>query len=75
MHIPGVPDEHVERLHSNRGSGRGTLGYRHWPSGITVHRDCLVGASIHTIDADLLAELGERLRAEGLLAAAGEPAD
>jgi hypothetical protein len=44
-----------------------------------VHRPCPPGVSVHAVDAELLAELGERLRAEGLIPGAaessGEPAE
>jgi hypothetical protein len=74
MVLPGIPDEHLARLHWNEGGGRGSLAYRHLPSGITVRRDCPPGVPVHSIDAELLAELAESLRSEGLLAGANETA-
>ena len=67
MMIPGAPDEHLERLHWNEGGGRGSLGYRHLPSGILVSRTCRADVPVRVTDAELQAELAERLRAEGLL--------
>jgi hypothetical protein len=73
MLIPGVSDEHLARQHWNNGGGRGSLGYRHLPSGISVSRPCRPGVPVSVIDAELLAELGERLRAEGLPAERSRP--
>ena len=64
MSIPGVPDEDLMRRHRRYGGGRGALGYRHLPSGISVSRDCPPGVSVSVIDAELLAELAERLRVD-----------
>lgn len=68
MLIPGIPDEHLARLHWNNGSGRGILGYRHLPSGIFVTRPCPEGMPVMLINAELLVELEERLKSEGRLA-------
>ena len=64
MLIPGVPDEDLARQHWREGGGRGTLGYRHLPSGISVSRQCPPGVPVAVVDAELLAELAERLRDE-----------
>ena len=72
MLIPGVPDEHLVRQHWRDGGGRGSLGYRHLPSGISVSRQCPPGVPVSVVDADLLAELAARLRDEGSVAARGE---
>ena len=74
MGLPGVPDDHLERLHWREGGGRASLGYWHRPSGITVRSRCPPGVSLHALDVELLAQLGEKLRAEGLLAGTGESA-
>jgi hypothetical protein len=64
MLIPGVPDEHLARQHWREGGGRGALGYRHLPSGISISRQCPPGVPVAVVDAELLAELAERLRGE-----------
>jgi hypothetical protein len=78
VRIPGVPDGHLVRQHWNLGGGRGILEYRHLPSGISVCRPCPAGVPLQVIDTGLLAELGERLQAEGILAVSprlsGDPA-
>jgi len=67
MRIPGVPDEHLEWFHENYGHGKGTVGYRHLPSGITVSRTCLPDIALSRLDRELVAELHEKLRERGLL--------
>jgi hypothetical protein len=67
MRIPGVDDEDLERLHWRHGGGRGALGYRHLPSGISVYRECPPGVPVRAIDTELLVELQEALRSRGLL--------
>lgn len=75
MLIPGVPDEHLAMQHWNDGGGHGTLGYRHLPSGISVSRLCPPTVRLSVINAELLAELAERLRAEGWGAGQNDPID
>lgn len=67
MSIPGIPDEDLARHHWRGGGGRGTIGYTHRPSGISVSRECSAGVSVHAIDLELLIELGEELRSRGIL--------
>jgi hypothetical protein len=67
MRIPGVADEDLVRLHWRGGGGRGSLGYRHLPSGISVYRECAPGVPVRAIDTELLIELQEALRSQGLL--------
>jgi squalene-hopene/tetraprenyl-beta-curcumene cyclase len=62
MRIPGIPDEHVERIHENYGGGKGGLGYRHIPSGLLVFRECPPGVSIFQFDQELFAEFCDKLR-------------
>src|SRR5262249_36911054 len=72
MTIPGVPDEDLLRLHWNYGGGRGAVGYRHIPSGITVARDCLPDVPTRQFYEEALAELERQLRERGLLLSTGE---
>lgn len=67
MIMPGIPDEHLARHHWRGGGGRGSIGYTHRPSGISVSRECSAGVSVHAIDAELLIELREALRSRGIL--------
>jgi hypothetical protein len=67
MGVPGVADEDLERLHWNRGDGRGTIEYRHRPSGIVVSRECPRGVPVRVIDEELRVELQEALQSRGLL--------
>lgn len=69
---PDVPDEHLARHHWNDGGGRGSLGYTHLPSGIKVWRQCPPGVPVHIVDAELRAELAERLRSDGSLSTEGD---
>jgi hypothetical protein len=75
---PGIPDEHLERIHWNYGGGKGALGFRHIPSGITVARECPRGVPIVDIDRELQAELKEKLLRAGIIRGeaqtGGEPA-
>jgi hypothetical protein len=57
MLIPGVPEEDLERLHWNYGGGRGAVGYRHIPSGITVARECSPDVPNSFFDREALTEL------------------
>jgi hypothetical protein len=72
MMIIGVPDEQLARTHWRHGGGRGALGYRHIPSGISVYRECPAGVPVQAIDAELLIELQEALRSRGNIPAATE---
>jgi hypothetical protein len=67
MLIPGVRDEHLERLPWNYGGGEGALGYRHLPSGIIVFRRCPPDFPLSRIDQELLTEPREKLRERGVL--------
>jgi hypothetical protein len=67
MSIPGIDDKDLQRQHWRDGDGRGALGYRHLPSGVSVYRECGPGVPLRVIDAELLAELEEQLRLQGLL--------
>jgi hypothetical protein len=64
--IAGLPDNQLERIHWNYGGGRGALGYRHLPSGITVIRECSA-VPVVQVEEQLRAELKERLQSAGLL--------
>lgn len=65
--MEGILDEHLARYHWNYGNGRGALGYRHLPSGVSVYRDCAPAVPVRGIDAELLIELQEELRSRGIL--------
>ncbi len=75
MRIPGVSDDHLERSHWNLGGGRGALGYRHQPSGISVYRECPAEVPVRVVDAELLFILQEELRSRGLIPRAGVAGD
>jgi uncharacterized protein (TIGR02996 family) len=64
--VPGIPDEDVLRMHWNYGGGRGAVGYRHVPSGITVGRDCPPHVPIRQVDKEALAEFIQVLRERGI---------
>jgi hypothetical protein len=65
--IPGIPDDEIERLHWNFGGGKGTIGFRHVPSGITVHRECPPGVPLAVVQNEVLAEFVKRLCSAGLI--------
>ena len=67
MHIPGMPDEDLVRLHWNYGGGRGTVGYRHIPSGIMVTRECLPDVPVRLFYQEALTELERILREKHLI--------
>jgi hypothetical protein len=67
MCIPGIDVKHLERQHWCYAGGRGALGYRHLPSGGLVLHECPPGVPVRVIDAELLAELQEKLRLRGVL--------
>jgi hypothetical protein len=73
MLIPGVPDNELERLHWNYGGGRGAIGLRHKPSGITVCRECLPDVPVSQLAEQLKAELEDKLRNEWAKHPAVEP--
>lgn len=66
--IVGVPNADLEIIHWNYGGGgRGAVGIRHVPSGITAVRECLELPVRHYRD-EALAELERELRQQHLLA-------
>lgn len=65
MPIPGIPDNQLEHLHWNYSNGRGAVGLRHLPSGITVSRECLPDTSVWQVMQELEAELKEALQRAG----------
>ena len=67
MSIPGIDDKDLQRQHWRFDGGHSSLGYRHLPSGVSVYRECRPGVPVRVIDAELLAELEEQLRLQGLL--------
>jgi hypothetical protein len=68
MLIPGIPVADLERIHWRHGGGRGTVGFRHKPSGITVERECPSDVPVRCCDEAALAQLVRELRERGLLA-------
>ncbi len=69
MVIPGVPDDHLERLHWYLGPGKGSeYAYKHLPSGIMVGGTKPPDMKIHEFDQQLIAELTAKLVAAGLIA-------
>jgi len=68
MLVLGVPDSELEWLHWNVGRGRGSLGLRHIPSGITVSGECFPDVPVSQIMQGLAAELHQKLRSTGLIA-------
>jgi hypothetical protein len=66
MLIAGIPDADLERIHWRYGGGRGAVGYRHVPSGITAVRECL-DLPVRHYCAEALTELERKLREQGLL--------
>ena len=75
MRIPGVQDNELCRLHRNYGKGRGALGLRHEPSGLTVFRECTPGVPVLQIMRELESELRTKLQNAGLVRADAESAD
>jgi hypothetical protein len=73
MLIPGVPDNELELLHWNYGGGRGAVGLRHTPSGITVYRECLPNTCVWQQIRTLKVELEDKLRIMGSCRPAAEP--
>jgi hypothetical protein len=73
MLIPGIPDEHLVRVHGNYGRGKGgELAYKHLPSGIMVSRVYSPDVSSWQLGEELLAELKEKLKRAGTIAAEPE---
>jgi hypothetical protein len=66
MLIDGVDDEQLERLHWNLGGGRGILGIRHVPSGISVSRECPPKVPVRQFMEELVGELREQLKQAGV---------
>ena len=75
MRIPGVQDNELCRLHWNYGKGRGALGLRHEPSGLTVFRECTPGIPVLQIMRELESELRTKLQNAGLIKGDADPAD
>jgi hypothetical protein len=72
MLIPGIPDEHLERLHLYLGPGKGSAyAYRHLPSGITVCGEIPPDMNVYLFDRKLVADLAEQLKAAGFLTGTG----
>lgn len=68
MVIPGIPDEHLERLHFYLGPGKGSrYAYKHIPSGIMVGGAKPPEMKIHQYDQQLIAQLAEKLKAAGII--------
>lgn len=68
MPIPGIPDEHIVRLHYYLGPGKGSeYAYKHLPSGIMVGGKCPQGMKVWEFDKQLFAEFVEKLKAAGLI--------
>lgn len=64
MLIPGIPDKHLELVHTNVKPGKGgELALKHIPSGITVGGALPPKAKVHQHYKQLLAELAEKLAA------------
>jgi mannose-6-phosphate isomerase-like protein (cupin superfamily) len=75
LRIPGIPDDELLRQHWRGAHGSdGALGYTHRPTGISVRRDC-DARPVRLIDEDLLRELAELLRANGVLKAGAGAAE
>lgn len=70
MAIPGIPNDHLERLHSYLGPGKGSeYAYKHLPSGIMVGGAKPPNMRTHEFDQQLIAELTAKLKAAGLITA------
>jgi hypothetical protein len=52
--------------HRNSGGGRGALRIRHLPSGVSLFRECPPGVPVTRFHLEMLAELGQKLKAQGL---------
>jgi hypothetical protein len=63
--IPGVTDEDLERIHFRHFGGRGSGGFRHLPSGITVIREFPPTEPVRRTYEEALAELERVLREQG----------
>jgi hypothetical protein len=70
----GVPDHDLAILHWRDPGGRGSLGARHTPSGITVTRECRPGTPVRIILQEVLTNLEVRLRCAGILGGGDGPA-
>lgn len=66
--IPGIPENELEQLHWNFGGGRGALGLRHIPSGISVERECPPNVTLFQVLHELTLELQEKLGQAGFMA-------
>jgi hypothetical protein len=68
MSIPGILDDHLERLHVYLGPGKGSeYYYKHIPSEIMVGGTKPPQMKIHEYEKQLLADLAEKLKAAGLI--------
>jgi hypothetical protein len=68
MQIPGIPDDHLERMHLYLGPGNGSgYAYKHVPSGIMVSGVKPPEMKVHQFDRQLVAELFEKLKAAGII--------
>ncbi len=68
MVIPGIPDEHIERIHWWFGPGKvSECAYRHIPSGIVVGGPRPPDISAFDFDRQLLAAFVEKLKAAGIV--------
>jgi hypothetical protein len=67
MRIDGVPDYEMERFHWNNGHGKGAIGLRHKPSGITVTRECPSDVPVLRLEEELWVELKVKLEAAGVI--------
>ena len=68
MVIPGIPDDHLERLHWYLSPGKGSeYAYKHVPSGIIVGGRKPPDVRIHDFDEQLIAELTAKLHAAGYI--------
>ncbi len=68
MLVPGIPDDHIERVHWYLGPGKGSeYAYKHAPSGIMVGGACPPQMTAFQFDQQLFAEFVEKLKAAGVV--------
>jgi hypothetical protein len=72
MLINGIPDSDLALIHWRGRGGKGELGIRHTPSGITVTRECPPDMPVLKVREALLDDLEVQLRREGILGASSD---